>query len=51
MLKKCATLIINKSADYYGNTVKVLQDAGYTLVLEVETSTDRYYIVAESEEE
>lgn len=50
MNKKLAELTVSKSADYYDKVVKVLKDAGFLLVLEVETSTDRYYIVAESEE-
>jgi len=49
MNKKLANLTVSKSADYYDKVVKALEDAGFLLVLEVETSTDRYYIVAESE--
>ena len=30
--------------------VKALEDAGFLLVLELETTSDIYYIVAESEE-
>lgn len=51
MNKKLAELSVNKSADYYGKLVKVLEDAGFILVLEAETLTDSYYIVAESEDE
>ena len=50
MNKKLAELSVNKSADYYGKLVKVLEDAGFILVLETETLTDSYYIVAESED-
>ena len=50
MNKKLAELTVRKSADYYDKVVKALEDAGFLLVLEVETSTDRYYIVAEREE-
>ena len=50
MNKKLAELTVNKSADYYDKVVKVLENAGFLLVLETETTTDRYYIVAESEE-
>lgn len=50
MNKKLANLTVNKSSDYYDKVIKALENAGFLLVLEVETSTDRYYIVAESEE-
>lgn len=50
MNKKLANLTISKSADYYDTVVKALENAGFVLVLEVETSTDRHYIVAESED-
>lgn len=50
MIKQLGELTIKKSADYYDKVVKALKDAGFLLVLEVETSTDRYYIVAESED-
>lgn len=51
MLKKCGTLIVKKSVDYNDKMVKALIDAGYTLVLETETTTEKYYIVAEGEDE
>lgn len=50
MNKKLAELSVNKSADYYGKLVKVLEDAGFILVLETEALTNSYYIVAESED-
>jgi len=50
MNKKLAELTVNKSADYYDKVVKALEDAGFILVLDTETTTDRYYIVAESED-
>ena len=50
MTKKIAELKVNKSADYYNNVAQALENAGFVLVLELETSSDRYYIVAESEE-
>ena len=50
MNKKLAELEVNKSADYYNKVVKSLEEAGYLIVLDYETSTDRRYIVAESEE-
>ena len=49
MNKKLAELTVSKSADYYNKVVKVLEDAGFVLVLTTETTTYRYYIVAESE--
>ena len=51
MNKKLAELTIHKSADYYNKVVKALEDAGFVIVLDVETTTERYYIVAKSEEE
>lgn len=50
MNKKIAELTIKKSADYFNKMVKVLEDAGFVMVLTAETTTDRYYIIAESEE-
>lgn len=49
MNKKLAELTVKKSADYYNKVVKALEDAGFLLVLDWETTTERYYIVAESE--
>ena len=50
MNKKLAELTVNKSADYYNKVISVLEDAGFTIVLDYETTSDRYYIVAESED-
>ena len=50
MYKEVAELTIKKSADYYDEVVRALENAGYLLVLEAETSTERYYIVAKSKE-
>lgn len=50
MNKKLAELTVRKSADYYNKVVKALEDAGFVLVLDCETTTERYYIVAESED-
>jgi hypothetical protein len=50
MNKKLAELKVIKSADYYNKVVEALEKAGYLLVLEAETTTDRYYIVAEVRE-
>lgn len=49
MNKKLAELTVKKSADYNDEIVKALEDAGFVLVLDCETTTERYYIVAESE--
>ena len=51
MNKKLGELKINKSADYYDKTIKALEDAGFVLVLDCETFTDKYYTVAEREKE
>lgn len=50
MYKKLADLTVKKSSDYYDKVAKALEEAGFIMVLEVETTTDRYYIVAEDEE-
>lgn len=51
MNKKLAELKVNKSTDYYDKVAKALEDAGFILVLDVETTGERYYIVAEKESE
>lgn len=50
MNKELAKLTVKNSADYHGKVVKALEDAGFVIVLSAETFTDRYYIVAESED-
>lgn len=50
MIKKLGELKIIKNADYYDKVAKVLEEAGYVLVLSCETITDRYYIVADKGE-
>ena len=50
MNKQLGELTIKKSADYYDRVVKALEDAGFVIILSTETTTDRYYIVAESED-
>ena len=50
MNKKLAELTVSKSADYYDKVVKALKDAGFVIVLNCETFSDKYYIVAESED-
>lgn len=47
MYKEIGLVTVKKSADYYNKLIKVIEDAGYILILTTETSTDRYYIVAE----
>ena len=50
MNKQLGELTINKNADYYDKVVKTLEDAGFVIILSTETTTERYYIVAESED-
>ena len=50
MNKKLGELKVDKSADYYDKMIKALEDAGFILVLDCETTSEKYYIVAESEE-
>lgn len=50
MNKKLAELRVVKSADYYNKVVKVLEDAGFVLVLDTDTSFVSHYTVAESED-
>ena len=47
MNKKLAELTVRTSADYYNKIVKALEDAGFVLVLDYETLTEKIYIVAE----
>lgn len=49
MYKEIGLVTVKKSADRYNKFVRAIEDAGYILILTTETSTDRYYIVAESE--
>ena len=51
MNKKLAELTVRTSADYYNKVVKALEDAGFVLVLDYETLTEKIYIVAERSEE
>lgn len=51
MNKKLAELTVRKSADYYNEVANALEAAGFVLVLELETTSDRHYIVAKSEDE
>lgn len=48
MDNKLGEFTVKISTDYYNQVVKALKDAGLVL-LDCETPTERYYIVAESE--
>lgn len=50
MNKKLGELTIDKSTDYYNRVIKALEDAGFVLVFDYETTLERHYIVAESED-
>ena len=50
MNKKLAELTVRTSADYFNKIVKALEDAGFVIVLDCETLTEKIYIVAESED-
>lgn len=47
MYKEIGLVTVKKSADFYNKLLRILEDAGYILILTSETSTDRYYIIAE----
>lgn len=49
MNKELGELKVYKSADYDDKMIKALEDAGFILVLGCETTFEKYYIVAESE--
>ena len=49
--KQLGKLEIRKSADYYDKVVKALEKEGFVIVLLTETTTEKYYIVAEKEKE
>lgn len=50
MIKKLGELKVNKDDDYYDKIAQTLEEAGFVLVLELETSFEKHYIVAESED-
>ena len=50
MIKKLGELKINKSDDYYNRIAQTLEEAGFVLVLELETCFEKHHIVAESED-
>ena len=51
MNKKLAELTVRTSTDYRNKVVKALEDAGFVLVLDYETLTEKIYIVAEGANE
>lgn len=51
MNKQIGELTIRRSADYYNKVAKVLEDAGFVIILSTETMSNRIYIVAENEDE
>lgn len=51
MYKELAELTVKRSADYYDEVAKALEKAGFIVVLKTETTTDRYYIIAEHMEQ
>lgn len=51
MNKELAELTVRKSADYYDKVVKALEDAGFVIVLSLETFGERHYIIAERSDE
>ena len=51
MNTKFADLTVKKNADYYGEVVKALEDAGFILIKDVETTSEICYIVAKAESE
>ena len=51
MNQKLAELTVKKSADYHDKVVKALENAGFVLVLDTDTTSDSYYTVAENMDE
>lgn len=49
MIKKLAELKVHTTVDYKNKIVEALEDAGFTLVEEVQTYTETHYIIAMSE--
>ena len=50
MNKQLAELKVDRLADY-NKIIKALEDAGFIIVERMETTSDRYYIIAESRED
>lgn len=51
MAKQLGELKINKSADYYDKVVEALEEKGFIMVFQFETTSEKYYIIAEKEAE
>ena len=51
MLKKLAELKVNKQADYYGEIIKTLEEKGFTIVEDLNTTSDIYYSIAKQGEQ
>lgn len=47
MTKQLGELKINKDADYYDKVVEALEAKGFIMVFQFETSSEKYYIIAE----
>lgn len=50
MNRELAELTVKSSVDYYNKVVTALQDAGFIIVLRSDTTFEKYYIIAESED-
>ena len=51
MNTKLAELKVKKSADYNDKVVKALENAGFVIVQDLDTTSDSYYTVAENMDE
>ena len=49
MLKQLAKLTVNKNADYYGEIVKKLEEAGFAIIEEYDGLIEAHYIIAKKE--
>ena len=49
--KVAKNLQVNKNKDYYRETVKALEDAGFMLIIEKETFSDIFYVIASKEDD
>ena len=50
MNKKLAELTVRKSADYFNNVVKALEDAGFTVIQEQDGLIEDKYVIADKAE-
>jgi len=50
MIKKLATLTVEKSADYLNTVAKALKESGFTIVQDYDGLTKDIYIIAGSED-